>query len=106
MTDRRSDGGIKVLSDEDMTATIRNTGVPSQVSTWAYSDNGQTQEDGKVVLVLTPDPKLEGKYPQTSLWDRRDLIQMARDTLRLLAPSPEDEILETLKRIESRLPGS
>ncbi len=44
-----------------------------------------------------------GVEPRVFYSDRHDLVKMARTILQQIDPSPEQEILEILKRIEGRL---
>ena len=72
------------------------------VEAWevAYTDPHQRN----AVLVLTPDSQAAHGFPRRAYYfDRQGLTEMARGILRLLDPTTEDEILATLKRIESRL---
>ena len=44
-----------------------------------------------------------GAEPRVFYSDRHHLVEMAKTILQQFDPSPEQEILETLKRIEARL---
>ena len=63
-----------------------------------------TDPEGKHVgIVLTPE-SYPGQVsrPMVFLFERYALIETARGILREIDPTPEDEILATLRRIEER----
>lgn len=71
---------------------------------WRFVTIGQ--EPGYAV-VFHPEPLGNGsQVPRIFLSDGPQLVKLAKTMLRNLDPSPEQEILEALKRIEARLPGT
>ena len=115
MEDPATTRGITILSDQEARHLIELAGVPAPVSKWELANTSQMQGYATlplVILSLTPldvggvRPGARPHQPLVSYWNRHDLILMARQILERLAPTPEDEILETLKQIEARLSES
>ena len=71
---------------------------------WGLVSIGQKQEPQYgLVLHAHQDPHVGTVAPRVFYLDRHHLVEMAKTILQQLDPSPEQEILETLKRIEARL---
>ena len=61
------------------------------------------EDQKRAGLVLHPEGYGKEMVPMSFLMSRRNMIAMAREILRSLDPTTEQEILEALGRIEARL---
>ena len=91
---------VKSFSDPQEARDEYGPLLPVEAWEVAYTDPRKQT----VCLILTPRSEDHAAYlPKAYHFARQDLIQMATEVLRHLAPTTEDEILATLKRVESRL---
>ena len=71
---------------------------------WELVSIGQKQEAQYGLVLHADQDHHDGTVaPRVFRLDRHHLVEMAKTILQQIDPSPEHEILETLKRIEARL---
>ena len=69
-----------------------------------YWGQREQKEYEPFLSIRVPDPHDRGKSDPYSFWtDRQTLVDFAKRILREIDPTPEDQILESLQRIEGLL---
>ena len=96
---------MKMLSHGAVESLRKRISPPPPLEFWdLLGDISPKQEDEHVGLLLLPTQSDDAEHmPRIYQSDRESLVKMAKKILRDLEPTPEQEILATLRRIESLL---
>ena len=91
-----------MANEESLHAQLQAIGLVVQVKAHRVVQNNE-EDQYRAGLVLHPEGYGNQMGPHVFLMNRHHMIEMAREILRVLDPTTEQEILDALQRIETRL---